>query len=1082
MRNGRCGFGMLAALGLVGSCSRPPGAEATARITSAVSVPSTPCLLTAAFNAPVPAFTGTTSVDGLSFSADGRTAYVSRKTSTNYEIYTTTRMDLTQPFGPLNPLTSVNSGVDERAPFISQDGQRLYMSKTNGTYLDVAVATWNTMTASFNAPQPIPGLNSTVADQDPFLWNNQKLYFSSERPNGAQREIYVSNYANGTYSPPALVAGVNHPDFEDTRPIVSSDGLTIYIGSTRYGIGADTSGDIFVATRNNTTENFGTPTNVLALNNSGIEFPVALSENGCTLYFASNEETGLGGSQEFRLYQATRGMTNPAQATVNLNIVGFGSVTTPPFNCSTGNVGTCSAQGVAGSSVVVWANQQALWTGSCAPNGGNPSTDGIVVFANGGTCNVSTGQMVRPTVTCVANDHGTLYAVFGYENASAAPVTIPLGASNQITSTAARLPTVFRPGIYPQVVSVPFTSSVTWTIGTQTAVATASSPSCGDLGAGEPSEDNADPEKVEPLMAGVPPTPGGTYVETSSSGAPRAQVDVVPSVPYTGETDETDDAPTLALTHGDRGDRSVEVVIVNNTDVDIFYKRGLAEGAITSQPPAFIRAGSYGTMETRDDGWMQGTGGFLEYFVGGRTDASPVLSVDWNNPFVTDNVYHTSLAGPGNAAFFSERTIGTGANLLATVFFVLRRAEQPSAQCPPGTMQWIIDNLRKMEPPLNLGQTSPAGLLTPLKRSALGVKAWGQTGCRATRVIGTIKHRAWSTDGFYTIDVLLDEFEGALLTGTNKGIRIEVDPIDPVDGSGENPAHQAIQNAGGLTSIEINRKILFNGVVRIDHGRFLEVHPFENFTDAPTCGSPNEPLFCNPIVRNIFTASASRGDSKEVFMGAAQDRACFLITVDGTMLSSPGSVDGGLVMSDIDEATGEWKLTVNAGPNGSLRGQARCVAATGISRVFSWESGALPTPMQPISGGRGCYITRVGGTWVSESSRLQINDFPNPAELSGGPGVFGSARCMDLSGAGGPFWGYILEPAPTARVVMQPLEFGCFYTQIKGPFAYPYMPFPPSGSGSVDMAIQAVNGVPRWSAGVGGLAGGANIMCDILTP
>jgi hypothetical protein len=680
---------------------------------------------------------------------------------------------------------------------------------------------------------------------------------------------------------------------------------------------------------------------------------------------------------------------------------------------------------------------------------------------------------VTPTVTCVANDAGTLYAVFGYENASAGPVTILAGPANQTTPTGSmRLPNVFQPGIHPQVVSVPLSGgSATWTISGVTAVATAGSPSCGALGPGEPPDPNGDTEKIDPPTDGFPVAPGGTYVEASSSGAPLVQVPVVPSVPFTGEEDD----PTLALTHGERGDRSVEVVIVNDTDVTIFFKTGLAEGAITTQPPEFIRPGSYGTFETRDDGWMQGTGGFLEYFIGSGPEPRPVLSVDWDNPFLGDNVYHTSVSpNIPSTPFTSHRAHGTGANALATVFFVLRRTSQPVNDCPPGSMQWIIDNLRTMEPPLNFGDQGPAGAFTPVKRSGLGLQAWGQTSCRVGRVIGTIKRRAWSTDGFYTIDVSLDEFEGALLTGTNKAIRIEVDPVDPRDSDGENPAHQAIQDAGGLQDggVEIGRRIMFNGIVRIDHGHFLEVHPFEGFTDAPTCGSPDEPLFCHPVVRNVFTAQAVNG-SDFVFMGRAENRACFLITVDGLLQpNTGGGVGSSFANADIDDTTGEWKLTVRAPGFTGLRAQARCVAASGLSEAFDWDGGPGGTPMPMVSAARGCYITRVGGNWDETTSRIWISE-GNPTLLAGTSGTYGSARCMAISGTGA-FNAYVLQQPPTPRIFMDPLDFGCFYTEIKGHFA--------ELGGTVDMGIQTVGGVHRWTAGIDDGARGGVIVCDSLTP
>jgi hypothetical protein len=138
------------------------------------------------------------------------------------------------------------------------------------------------------------------------------------------------------------------------------------------------------------TAAFGAPQNLAALNTSGSEIPVAVSPDGCSLTFASNRETGLGGTEIHRLYRATRGQ--PAtMATITLNIVGNGSVNTAPFSCSTGNTGMCSAQLAAGpTTLTVWGNRQAYWSGTCAPNGSpGLSTDGVITVTTSATCTVT---------------------------------------------------------------------------------------------------------------------------------------------------------------------------------------------------------------------------------------------------------------------------------------------------------------------------------------------------------------------------------------------------------------------------------------------------------------------------------------------------------------------------------------------------------------------------------------------------------------------------------------------------------------------------------------------------------------------
>ena len=356
-----------------------------------------PCNPNAPFDAPVPAFTGTMNADGLTFSADGLTAYVSAKASptADYDLYVATRSNTTVPFGPLTLLPNVNNLAHQRAPSLSPDGLALYMTSTATGSGDIAVATRPNIGALFGAATAVVPLNSSVSDQNPF-WvvmpgGLQTLFFASERPNGAHRDIYQAlPLAGGTWQIGKLTGPVTSLS-EDYRPVLTPDGLTLYFASTRTGIGGDTGGDIFMAKRASTLAEFGQPVNMWGLNSSGTEFPVNVSADGCTLYFASSEETGFGNGT-FRLYQAKRGSSIPATVTTRIEIVGNGSVTAGGFNCASspnGNVGTCTVAGAPYTMASVWANRQGVWQGSCTGHNGNPSTDGIVVFANNGVCTIT---------------------------------------------------------------------------------------------------------------------------------------------------------------------------------------------------------------------------------------------------------------------------------------------------------------------------------------------------------------------------------------------------------------------------------------------------------------------------------------------------------------------------------------------------------------------------------------------------------------------------------------------------------------------------------------------------------------------
>jgi CubicO group peptidase (beta-lactamase class C family) len=355
------------------------------------------CDPTAPFDAPTPAFTGAMNADGLTFSPNGLFAFVSAKNGATYDIYASTRATLSDPFSTPGLMAAMNfpATADQRAPSLTPDGLTLYFHTTANGLPDIVSSTFDGGNGQWSNPTPVAGpwINTSVADQDPFWFAvpgglPPLMFFASERPDGAHRDLYQTTRVSGLFSEPLKLLNVNSP-FEDYRPVLSPDGLTLFFASNRPGgIAGDTGGDVYVATRPDTGSAFNNAVNLATVNTSGVEFPVNISPDGCTLYYASNELNGFQ-QQNFRLYQAKRGTANHAQVTTRIDVVGAGSVTTAPFNCSTGNVGTCAASGLPGSQTFVWADRQANWSGMCTRNGGNPSRDAVLVFANNGVCTVT---------------------------------------------------------------------------------------------------------------------------------------------------------------------------------------------------------------------------------------------------------------------------------------------------------------------------------------------------------------------------------------------------------------------------------------------------------------------------------------------------------------------------------------------------------------------------------------------------------------------------------------------------------------------------------------------------------------------
>jgi hypothetical protein len=108
---------------------------------------------------------------------------------------------------------------------------------------------------------------------------------------------------------------------------------------------------------------------------------------------------------------------------------------------------------------------------------------------------------------------------------------------------------------------------------------------------------------------------------------------------------------------------------------------------------------------------------------------------------------------------------------------------------------------------------------TPVKFR--GISGWKETGCEAAASGKPVRDAQHSTDGFWTIDVRLEEFRiGTTSADLRRArfLRVEVEP--------GTKAHEVCAATRVLAGMEI----AFGGAVVVDtDGPFLEVHPEEEF-------------------------------------------------------------------------------------------------------------------------------------------------------------------------------------------------------------------------------------------------------------
>ena len=127
------------------------------------------------------------------------------------------------------------------------------------------------------------------------------IYFDSDRSGGnGGADLWVATRAtkNNDWSAPVNLGSVVNSSGQDNSPSISADGLSLYFSSNRPGaVGGSgwSAMDLWVATRETTADDWGTPVNLgSTVNSSDADYMSYISIDGLSLYFSSERPGGLG--------------------------------------------------------------------------------------------------------------------------------------------------------------------------------------------------------------------------------------------------------------------------------------------------------------------------------------------------------------------------------------------------------------------------------------------------------------------------------------------------------------------------------------------------------------------------------------------------------------------------------------------------------------------------------------------------------------------------------------------------------------------------------------------------------------------
>ncbi len=218
----------------------------------------------------------------------------------NWDIYVSRWDSLNRVWEePQNLGPNVNSGVDERCPTCTPDGDTLYFQRLS----DIWMTTWDdtawTPAETVSAPVSLP----SSRDEYPALSaDGQRLYFTSDRNGGAGgKDLWVALRGPAGWDSVVNVGPpINTPN-EETRPFESFDRQRLYFcnnhGEPRPGPSFGGPGDIYVSLWEG--DSWG-PVHLVAapVNNDLVTCSPCESPDGRTIWFGSQMVEGSRGDED----------------------------------------------------------------------------------------------------------------------------------------------------------------------------------------------------------------------------------------------------------------------------------------------------------------------------------------------------------------------------------------------------------------------------------------------------------------------------------------------------------------------------------------------------------------------------------------------------------------------------------------------------------------------------------------------------------------------------------------------------------------------------------------------------------------
>lgn len=232
------------------------------------------------------------------FTEDLRELFFMSRRNGTADIWTSSRAAATEQWGPPVLVAELSSPADDWAPAIAPNGRTIWFTTDRD---GGAEQIWYALRAApgmaWGAPHAVPELAGGFADRDPAVDDTERtLYFSSNRAGDGGFDLYVATRPalNASWEAPAPVPGINTAD-KELDPFVAGGGLLLFFART----GPTEEGDIYLSTRGSTTAPWSPAVPLDSINSKSYDSDPSVSVDLSYMMFSS-KRTGNGEIYEAR--------------------------------------------------------------------------------------------------------------------------------------------------------------------------------------------------------------------------------------------------------------------------------------------------------------------------------------------------------------------------------------------------------------------------------------------------------------------------------------------------------------------------------------------------------------------------------------------------------------------------------------------------------------------------------------------------------------------------------------------------------------------------------------------------------------